>query len=98
MSFLDEEVDPAEAFILRELGMNAVLMIPLRVAGRSWGIVELYEMRLRRFTHDDIGVAQFLSNRAERRLELVVAERALDSAGSTSCRRARGGPGPPRTR
>ncbi len=71
VSFLDDDVDPAEAFILRELGMNAVLMIPLRVAGQSWGLVELYEMRLRRFTHDDIGVAQFLTNRAERRLELV---------------------------
>ncbi len=71
VSFVDDDVDPAEAFILRELGMNAVLMIPLEVAGQSWGLVELYEMRLRRFTHDDIGVAQFLSNRAERRLELV---------------------------
>ena len=71
VSFLDGEVDPAEAFILRELGMNALLMIPLRVAGRPWGMVELYEMRLRRFTHDDVGVAQFLTSRAERRVELI---------------------------
>src|SRR5262249_55015894 len=55
VSFLDGEVDPAEAFILRELGMNALLMIPMRVAGKSWGLVELYEMRLRRFSHDDVG-------------------------------------------
>jgi diguanylate cyclase (GGDEF)-like protein len=97
VSFLDDDVDPAEAFILRELGMNAVLMIPMRVVGRSWGLVELYEMRLRRFSHDDVAVAQFLTNRAERRLELVAP---------TEPRRRRvyelppgaGRTGPPRTR
>ena len=30
ISFADGDVDPAEAFILRELGMNAVLMLPLQ--------------------------------------------------------------------
>jgi len=65
------DVDPAEAFILRELGMKALLMLPVRVSGRSWGLVELYEMRLRRFGEDDIAVAQFLVAQAERRLETV---------------------------
>ena len=46
ISFADGDVDPAEAFILRELGMNALLMVPLQVSGRSWGLIELYEMRL----------------------------------------------------
>ena len=49
VSFVDGDVDPAEAFILRELGMNALLMLPIRVGGRAWGLIELYEMRLRRF-------------------------------------------------
>jgi diguanylate cyclase (GGDEF)-like protein len=71
VSFLEHEVDAAEAFILRELGMNAMLMVPLRVHGRSWGLVELYEMRLRRFTEDDIALAQFLTAHAERRLEVI---------------------------
>jgi diguanylate cyclase (GGDEF)-like protein len=71
VSFADADVDPAEAFILRDLGMNALLMLPIRVRGRSWGLVELYEMRLRRFGADDIAVAQFLVAQAERRFETV---------------------------
>jgi diguanylate cyclase (GGDEF)-like protein len=71
VSFLDPPVDPAEAFILRELEMNAMLMLPLHVDGRAWGLVELYEMRLRRFTEDDVSVAQFLTTHAVRRLEAV---------------------------
>ena len=71
VSFADGDVDPAEAFILRDLGMNALLMLPIRVGGRSWGLVELYEMRLRRFGADDIAVAQFLVAQAERRFETV---------------------------
>jgi diguanylate cyclase (GGDEF)-like protein len=70
VSFLDD-MDPAEAFILRELDMNAMLMIPLHVSGESWGLVELYEMRLRRFTEDDVSIAQFLTTQATRRLEVV---------------------------
>jgi diguanylate cyclase (GGDEF)-like protein len=69
VSFTEGDVDPAEAFVLRELGMNAVLMLPIRVAGRSWGLVELYEMRLRRFVQDEVAVAQFLASQAERMLE-----------------------------
>ncbi len=71
ISFLDGEVDPAEAFILRELGMNALLMLPLHVGGRPWGLIELYEMRLRRFSEADVAIAQFLTGAAERRLESV---------------------------
>jgi diguanylate cyclase (GGDEF)-like protein len=71
LSFADGDVDPSEAFILRDLGMNALLMLPLQVGGKAWGLVELYEMRLRRFGEDDIAVAQFLVAQAERRLEAV---------------------------
>jgi diguanylate cyclase (GGDEF)-like protein len=68
MSLVDADVDPAEAFILRELSMNALLMLPLRVGGEPWGLVEVYEMRLRRFTDDDVALARFLVESAERRL------------------------------
>ncbi len=71
LSFADGIVDPAEAFVLRDLGMNALLMLPLYVRGEPWGLVELYEMRLRRFTEDDVAVATFLVAHAERRLEVV---------------------------
>lgn len=79
VSFVHGDVDPAEAFILRELGMNA-LLLPLRVRGRPWGLVELYEMRLRQFTEDDVAIAGFLTAQAERRLEVV-------EPGSTPLRR-----------
>jgi diguanylate cyclase (GGDEF)-like protein len=71
VSFLDGDVDPAEAFVLRELEMNAMLMLALRVDDEPWGLVELYEMRLRRFTEDEIAIAEFLTAHAERRLAVV---------------------------
>jgi len=71
VSFADGDVDPSEAFILRDLGMSALLMLPLQVRGKAWGLIELYEMRLRRFAEEDIAVAQFLAAQAERRLEAV---------------------------
>jgi diguanylate cyclase (GGDEF)-like protein len=71
VSFVEGDVDPAEAFILRDLGMNALLMLPVLVRGKAWGLVELYEMRLRRFTDEDVAVAQFLAVQAGRRLEVV---------------------------
>jgi GAF domain-containing protein len=69
ISFLDEDLDAAEAFVLRELQMNAVLLVPLVVHGRSWGLVEIYDMRLRRFTADEEAVAWFLVGQAGRRIE-----------------------------
>ncbi len=71
LSFVDGTADPAEAFVLRDLGMSALLMLPLYVRGAPWGLMELYEMRMRRFTDDDIAVATFLTAQAERRLEVV---------------------------
>jgi len=71
LSFAEGDVDPSEAFILRDLGMNALLMLPVEVHGKAWGLVELYEMRHRRFSDEDVAVAQFLVTQAERRLEIV---------------------------
>jgi GAF domain-containing protein len=71
VSFLDADIDPAEAFLLREFGMNALLMLALRIEGEPWGLVEVYEMRLRRFSEDEIAVAHFLASHAERRLAVV---------------------------
>ena len=69
ISFLDDDVDSAEAFVLRELEMNAALLVPLIVNGRSWGLVEIYDMRLRRFTDGETSVATFLVGQASRRIE-----------------------------
>jgi diguanylate cyclase (GGDEF)-like protein len=73
VSFVDGDVDSSEAFVLRELEMNALLMLPLRVGGVPWGLVELYEMRLRRFSDDDVAVAHFLTTQVERRLGAVAS-------------------------
>lgn len=99
LSFLDGDVDHAEAFVLRELKMNAVLMLPLHVRGQAWGLVELYEMRLRRFTDDDVALARFLVTYAERRLEHVATTVALDQPGRVYPLPTRRSPRPgPRTR
>jgi diguanylate cyclase (GGDEF)-like protein len=73
ISFLDDEVDSGEAFVLRELQMNAVMLVPLIVQGGSWGLVEIYDMRLRRFTTEDEALARFLVGQAGRRIEAIGA-------------------------
>jgi GAF domain-containing protein len=71
VSFLDDEVDSGEAFVLRELEMNAVMLVPLVVRGSSWGLVEIYDMRLRRFTTEDEALARFLVGQAGRRIDAL---------------------------
>jgi GAF domain-containing protein len=69
ISFLDEDLDRAEAFVLREVRMNACLLVPLVVAGKPWGLVELYDARMRRYSRDEEVLADFLSAQASRRIE-----------------------------
>ena len=45
----DAAADPAELFVLREMEMQAVLLVPLVVAGRTWGLIEVYDSRPRAF-------------------------------------------------
>ncbi|HSB38055.1 MAG TPA: HD domain-containing phosphohydrolase [Gaiellaceae bacterium] len=45
----DAGADPAELFVLREMQMQAVLLVPLVVAGRTWGLIEVYDSRPRGF-------------------------------------------------
>ncbi len=42
VSLADEGADEAEAVLLRQLGFDALLMLPLVVDGEAWGLVELY--------------------------------------------------------
>jgi hypothetical protein len=74
MSFLDGNVDRAEAFVLRELGMNSLLMLPIVVSGGAWGLVEIYDVRLRAFEPGDIETARALVTASARRLEELAAE------------------------
>ena len=45
----DAGADPAELFVLREMEMQAVLLVPLVADGRIWGLVEVYDSRPRAF-------------------------------------------------
>jgi putative nucleotidyltransferase with HDIG domain len=50
ISFDDPGADPAELFVLRELEMQAVLLVPLVVETRAWGLIEIYDARARPFS------------------------------------------------
>jgi putative nucleotidyltransferase with HDIG domain len=45
----DAGADPAEVFVLREMEMQAVLLVPIVADGRVWGLVEVYDSRPRAF-------------------------------------------------
>jgi diguanylate cyclase (GGDEF)-like protein len=64
VSLSDQQVDPGEAFVLRELNMHAVVMVPLNVLGRPWGLVEVYDARPRRFDADEAALAELVVGQA----------------------------------
>ena len=78
VSLGDEEADPSEAFVLRELGMQAVLIVPLVTDHGPWGIVEVYDARPRRFGAVDIGVAEFVVGQMSRRLQSLENADAME--------------------
>jgi diguanylate cyclase (GGDEF)-like protein/putative nucleotidyltransferase with HDIG domain len=78
VSLGDEHTDPSEAFVLRELGMQAVLIAPLVTERGPWGIVEIYDARPRRFGAVDIGVAQFVVGQMAQRLEALESADAME--------------------
>lgn len=57
LSLQDEQVDPAEAALLREYGFDALLMLPLEVSGEIWGLVEVYRKGKQPFSAADIETA-----------------------------------------
>jgi GAF domain-containing protein len=57
----DEDLDPAEAVVLRDYGYAALLMLPLELDGKAWGLVEVYRREPRAFSDEDIRVARDLS-------------------------------------
>jgi putative nucleotidyltransferase with HDIG domain len=46
----DPDADPTELFVLREMDMQAVLLVPILVDGQSWGLIEVYDARPRVFS------------------------------------------------
>jgi GAF domain-containing protein len=69
LSLLDPSPDPAEAALLRRLGFESMLMLPLPSMGRCWGLVEIYANDGRRFSKDDANLAEQVVVHAGRLLE-----------------------------
>jgi GAF domain-containing protein len=53
VTLLDPDAEPNEAKLLRELGFDALLMLPLVSGEECWGLVELYDRGGRRFGDED---------------------------------------------
>ena len=50
ISTADPGADPAEIFVLREMDMEAVLLVPLISANEPWGLIEVYDSQPRAFS------------------------------------------------
>jgi len=57
LTLSDDDVDPAEASVLHELGFASLLMLPLPIGGVTWGLVEVYRIAPSPFGADDLRVA-----------------------------------------
>jgi diguanylate cyclase (GGDEF)-like protein len=78
VSLGDEEPDAAEAFVLRELKMQAVLLLCIEVSGRPWGLVEVYDARPRVFNPAEAGLAELVVRQAAVLLEQCESREARD--------------------
>jgi putative nucleotidyltransferase with HDIG domain len=59
LTLSDPGIEPTEAFVLRETGMDAVVMLPLRTAGNAPVLVEIYDVGERKFGEDDVELGEF---------------------------------------
>ena len=57
LTLADPDVDAGEAEILRELGFDSVLMLPLVTRDGVWALVELYRRDDAPFSPDDVDTA-----------------------------------------
>src|SRR5690242_818133 len=65
----DKAADPAELFVLREMEMQSVLIVPLTIEARTWGLIEIYDSRTRVFS----GVERYLSELAATHIGALLA-------------------------
>ena len=64
----DPDADPAEADLLRRIGFESLLMIPLETNGSSWGLLEVYG-DARGFSDADVHTATEVAAETGRKLE-----------------------------
>src|ERR1041384_7331794 len=65
----DKAADPAELFVLKEMEMQSVLIVPLMVETRTWGLIEIYDSRTRVFS----GVERYLAELAATHIGALLA-------------------------
>jgi putative nucleotidyltransferase with HDIG domain len=65
----DAGADPAELFVLREMEMQAVLLVPLLVEAQTWGLIEIYDTRTRVFS----GLERYLAELAATHIGALLA-------------------------
>jgi putative nucleotidyltransferase with HDIG domain len=65
----DKAADPAELFVLKEMEMQSVLIVPLVVETRTWGLIEIYDTRARVFS----GVERYLAELAATHIGALLA-------------------------
>jgi hypothetical protein len=71
-SLLEEDCEETEARLLRELGLDSLLMLPLRTESATWGLAEIY-VNGRSFSDDDIARAVPLARAFGKQLEQMPA-------------------------
>jgi GAF domain-containing protein len=57
----DPDPDENELKLLRELGYDALLMVAIEGGDGVWGLVEVYGEKGRRFTDEEVELAQDLA-------------------------------------
>jgi len=60
----DPAADGKEVALLRELGFDSLLMVPLQAKGAAWGLVEVYDNTKDGFTDANVAEAQRFVARA----------------------------------
>jgi GAF domain-containing protein len=68
LTIQDSGVDPQEAALLRELGFGSLAMLPLRLHGSPWGLVEIYREQPTAFTDAEIALAHEIVAQATTRV------------------------------
>jgi GAF domain-containing protein len=69
----DPEADVHEVALLRELGFDSLLMLPMVCGGDIWGLVEVYDNRGQAFAAADVDTAGVVVERACAVLERLAA-------------------------
>ena len=59
-SLLEDDCEPTEAQLLKELGLDSLLMLPLRMPSGVWGLAEVY-VNGRSFSDEDVARAEPLA-------------------------------------